>query len=87
MDKIQKSVQKFKKRNGNREVPLDHLVIYFNEERKKEIGILFKKIDKLPCGVNANDITELKTTIKNVKKALIVGIPAVIGLIGLMKVL
>jgi hypothetical protein len=81
MDKIQEAVEKFNNENGNRQVTLKELVIFFNTERKEDIKEIKTALSKLPCKKHMDDMAVLKTTIKHIKLAVVIGIPLVIAII------
>jgi len=91
MDKVKEAVDKFNKENGNIKFTVKELIIYFNDERKEDINELKTVVANLPCeehmSMYLSELITIKTTIRNVKKALVVGMPAIIGIIGLVKVL
>lgn len=84
MDEIKKVAKEFIAQNGNKTFTTKELLIYFNNERKNEIGKLFTKLDELPCSGNEDRLGNLETTLKIIKTVLVVAIPSTLALIGLV---
>jgi len=82
VEEVKEAVEKFNNKAGSDETMFTtkELIIYFNTRLTDRVDKINDRLLKLPCSEHNEEITSLKTTIKNVKTAIAIGLPTCVGI-------